>query len=245
MAVPPQSNEAFLREVDEELRRDQLADLWRRYGRIGLGAVVAGLALLAGVLGWRHWQESQAAATSQQLNDAYDALGAGKTAEAAKQLATIATSGRPIYRALAQSVQADLALRDVSGAGGAAKLKEAAAKFAAIAQDTSVPQPLRDAALVRQTSAEFNTLPPDTVISRLGPLAVKGGPWLGSAGEMVAIAQLEKGKPAEARAMLQLVASDTEVPDTIKQRVVQLSSAIENNALPKSGTPATEDQKKK
>lgn len=244
MAVPPQSNEAFLREVDEELRRDQMVGLWRRYGRVGLGAVAAGLAALAGVLGWQHWQHSAAAAESEQLSQAYDMLGAGKVAEASKQLAPIAASGRPVYRALAQSVQADLALRDAA-AGSPAKLKEAAAKFATIAQDTSAPQPLRDAALVRQTSAEFDSLSPDTVIARLSPLAVKGGAWLGSAGELIAIAQLQKGKPADARAMLQLIASDADVPDTIKQRAVQLSSAIENNALPKSSAPATEEPKTK
>ena len=32
MALTPQNNEAFLREVDDELRRDQALNVWRRYG---------------------------------------------------------------------------------------------------------------------------------------------------------------------------------------------------------------------
>ena len=38
LAVPPNTNEAFLREVDEELRRDQLVDVWRRYGTLAIVA---------------------------------------------------------------------------------------------------------------------------------------------------------------------------------------------------------------
>ncbi|MFX6899742.1 tetratricopeptide repeat protein, partial [Acinetobacter baumannii] len=77
-------------------------DLWQRYGKVGLGAVGGGLALLAGVLGWQQYQRSAAATQNEQLTQAYEALGAGKTADAAKQLATISSSGKPIYRALAQ-----------------------------------------------------------------------------------------------------------------------------------------------
>ena len=34
MALTPQNEETFFREVDEELRREQLGSFWRRYGRL-------------------------------------------------------------------------------------------------------------------------------------------------------------------------------------------------------------------
>src|SRR3546814_7858012 len=71
-------------------------------------------------------------------------------------------------------------------------LKGAAAKFASIAQDQSLAESFRDLALIRQTAAEYDSLKPDVVISRLRGLAVKGGPWFGSAGEMVALARSEE-----------------------------------------------------
>src|SRR3546814_9807998 len=73
-------------------------------------------------------------------------------------------------------------------------LKGAAAKFASIAQDQSLAESFRDLALIRQTAAEYDSLKPDVVISRLRGLAVKGGPWFGSAGAMVALAYLRQGR---------------------------------------------------
>lgn len=50
MALTPNTNEAFLREVDDELRRDQLLTFWERYGRALIGAIVVALALFGGYL---------------------------------------------------------------------------------------------------------------------------------------------------------------------------------------------------
>ena len=61
-------NDEFIREVDEEYRRDQIAAIWKRYN-----GVIVGLAILvvAAVGGWRYWQHmqdtrSQAAAVRYQ-----------------------------------------------------------------------------------------------------------------------------------------------------------------------------------
>ena len=40
MALTPQNNEAFFREVDEELRREQMSNIGRRYGLWIIGAIV-------------------------------------------------------------------------------------------------------------------------------------------------------------------------------------------------------------
>ena len=46
-------NDEFIREVDEEYRRDQLAKVWERYNGIIIAVVVL---VVAGVGGWRFWQ---------------------------------------------------------------------------------------------------------------------------------------------------------------------------------------------
>ena len=43
MALTPQNNEAFIREVDEELRREQMSNIGRRYGLAIIAIVVPGL----------------------------------------------------------------------------------------------------------------------------------------------------------------------------------------------------------
>ena len=146
MALPPKTDQAFLREVDEELRRDQLAGFWTNWGKWVVVGVVAALAALAGFLYWQHHNSEAAGVEGEQLQAAYDSLGANNAAAASKPLAELAKSNRDGYRALALFTQADVLLQKDD-------LKGAAAKLGSIAADTSLAKPFRDLALVRQTSA--------------------------------------------------------------------------------------------
>ena len=230
MAITPHSDEAFLREVDEELRRDQLAGFWTRWGRWVVAAIIAGLAVFAGVLYWQHHQLVAAGVEGEDLQAAFDSLGAGKFPEAQAKLAPIAQSGRPGYRALAIFSQADIALQKND-------LKGAAALFASVAADTAQPDAFRNLAIVRQTSAQYDALKPQVVIDRLRPLAVPGNPWFGSAGEMMAIAELRTGRRDLAGALFGQIARDDGVPQTIRQRSVQMAGLLGVDAATAITTP--------
>ena len=225
MALTPDTNQSFYREVDEELRRAQLGSFWSRYGKILL-AVLALLAI-AGVAYtiWHNRQIKQAAAESELLEKVITDLGEGKEAAVAPQLATLARSDNEGYRAAALLTQADLAL-------GRNDARGAAAIFGRIAGDASLPQPYRDLALVRQTAAEFETIPPAAVISRLAPLAKPGNPWFGSAGEMVGAAYLKQNKPRDAAPLFAAIAKDEGVPQTIRNRAVQMAGTLGVDAVP-------------
>jgi hypothetical protein len=224
LAVTPNTDEAFLREVDEELRRDQLASIWTRYGRWLIGAIVVGLAAFGGFLYWEHHTAQVAGEQGEKLQAVYDDLGSQKVGSAEKELVALAGSKVAGYRTLALFTQADLLVQKDDLKGGAAK-------FAAVAGDSSVGQPLRDLALIRQTAAEFDTLKPDVVVNRLRPLAVKGNPWFGSAGELVASAYLQMNKPDLAGPLFGQIARDETVPDTIRQRAVQIAGTMGVDAV--------------
>lgn len=219
MAVPPQTNEAFLREVDEELRRDELARLWKRWGRVLAAAIVIGLIAFAVFLWWRDYQAKQAGVEGQKLTAAIEQLSSGQTDKALPALKELAQSSREGYRAAAQ-----LALGALAAERGDAK--DAIAKFAAVAKDERIGEPFRNLALIRQTTMEFDSLPPDQVIARMRPLAQKGSPWFGSAGELVAVAQLKAGRPTDAGATFAALAADPSVPASIRSRAAQMASVL-------------------
>lgn len=221
MALPPQNNETFVREVDEELRRDQALHVWRTYGRAIIAAVVVALAAFGAYLFWQHQQEQAAGREGEQLQQAFDALAANDTKAAAAPLDQLAQSKRDGYRVAAIFSQADVLLQKND-------LKGAAAKFAAVAQDASLAQPYRDIALIRQTSAEFDTLKPETVVERLRGLAVVGNPWLGSAGELMAAAYLRQGRRDLAAQVFQRIAQDEQTPRSLRQRAVQMAGAMDD-----------------
>ena len=94
-------SDAFLREVDEDLKRDQILKIWERYG-IAIIAV-AGVSL-AGVGGYKYWQQHRISVTQaagQQFDTAVRLAGDGKTAEALKAFGAMAASAPDGYRALA------------------------------------------------------------------------------------------------------------------------------------------------
>lgn len=225
MAVTPaDQDQAFLREVDENLRADQLADFGRKYGKIVLGVIVAGLLVLAGVLWWKHHQETVAGEQGVTLQEAFDKLGAADVKAAAKPLADLSTSKIDGYRAAALMSQAAVLVEQQDTKG-------AAAKYGQVATDTSLAQPYRDLALVKQTMVEFDTIAPQLVVARMSPLAVKGNAFYGSAGEMLALAQLRMGKQADAGRTFGAIAKDPTVPDTIRQRAVQMAGVLGVDAV--------------
>lgn len=224
MALTPQSNEAFLREVDEELRREEAIKLWKRWGIVIVAVIVAALVVLAGWLWWQSHQKNVAGEQGIQFNQAMDALGNQQPDKAAPILADLAKNGTEGYAALAKFTQADIALQKQD-------LKGAAKLFSEVAADTGNAQPLRDLALVRQTLAEYDTLQPQVVIDRLRPLAVKGNPYYGTAGEMTAVAHLRMNRRDLAGRMFGEIARDENVPASIRQRAVQMAGVLGVDAV--------------
>ena len=234
LALSPQSNEAFLREVDEELRKDQALHVWRNYGRWIIAAIVAGLLAFGGWLYWQSHSDGRRGEEGEKFKAAVTALGANKAQDAEAPLKELAASSSTGFSATARFAQADVLLNKNDLKGGAALL-------GAIAADSNVPQEYRDLALVRQTAAEYDSLKPDQVVARLGKLAVKDNAWFGSAGEMVAIAQLRQGKRTEAGKLFAEIAKSEGVPRAIRQRAVQMAGVLGVDAVPDEG----EDKKAK
>jgi len=237
LALTPKDNEAFYREVDEELRRAQLTGFFQRYGRWILLAALIALALLGGFLWWQYRQEHEAGQQAETFSAILDDLEKGTTKGADKRLDELADSGTEGYRAAALMTKADLAIEAGDDAG-------AAVLFRRIAEDDDLSQPYRDAALVRQTALEFDKLAPAAVIQRLKPLAVSGNPWFGSAGEMVAIAYLKQHKPELAAPIFAAMAKDQQVPRSIRSRATQMAGALGVDAVqdsPAAGSQATKE----
>jgi hypothetical protein len=219
LARTPQTNEAFLREVDEELRRDDMARLWRRWGRVLVGVIAVGLIAFGGWLWWRDYQAKQAGAEGERLNAAIEQLSRNQVDPAMPVLKELAASSRPGYRAVSQLASAAIAAQKGNTQG-------AVATYAAVVKDEKIGQPFRDLALIRQTTTEFDILPPDQVVARMRPLAQKGQPWFGSAGELLAVAQLKAGRSAEAGATFAALAADPAVAPSIRSRSAQMASVL-------------------
>jgi hypothetical protein len=205
--------------VDENLRRDQLRDFFRKYGNWMIAGVVLFLVASGGFIWWKQHEVQRSERQVEQLAGVYKDVGAGNPAQAPEQLDELSKSNSKAVRASAQFARAALALQQ-----GDAKL--AIGTYKRIAADGGLPKPYRDAALIRQTALEFDQIQPQEVIARLEPLAKPGEPWFGTAGEMTAVAMMKQGKRREAGQLFAAIAADKGVPDTIRARAAQVAGTL-------------------
>jgi hypothetical protein len=216
--APGESSDTFIREVDENLRRSQAEEFFRRYGKWLIAAVLLLLLAAGGYLWWQGRQQAETAAQSEQLSAVIADVTAGNARTADARLAQIAAQGGD-YGALAQMTQAALALQN-------GNRPKALAAYQAVAGNNDHPQAIRDAALIRQTALEFDGMKPEAVIARLQPFTEPGHPWFGSAGEMTAMAMLKQGRRAEAGRLFGQLAADKALPASLRSRAVQIAGTL-------------------
>ncbi|ATE63512.1 tetratricopeptide repeat protein [Rhizorhabdus dicambivorans] len=235
MASTPPTEEAFLREVDEQLRQEQMITMWKRYGRIALVVVLVLLLALAGYLFWRAEAEKKREANGETMGALIADVQANRTTDAARKIDQLVAEGGTGYRVSALFTRAALAVDK-------GDIKAAAAIYAGIARDEDAPQPYRDVALIRQTLIEYDGLQPQQVIDRMRPLTQPDNAFFGTAGELTAIAMLQTGRAAEAGRLLGEIARDKETPDTLRQRAARLATSlgVDVDALAASA-PAAKD----
>ena len=122
--------DVFLREVDEAVRQDDVANFVKRYGLPLGAAVIAGLLALAGYLWWDGSRKDAAGQEGEKFVVALDHVQANQLGTADKELAALATGGTDGSSAAAKLMRGGLALEQ-DRPGDAVKLfAEVSAKFA-------------------------------------------------------------------------------------------------------------------
>jgi hypothetical protein len=218
------SDDVFMREVDEAVRQDEVANFAKKFGwPIGI-AVALALAAFGGWLFWSGQQEGALEESSEQLIAALDELEAGNADVANEELAAIAANGSEGAAGMARLLQAGIALSQN-------KTEEAVGLYGQVANDATQPQEIRDLAKVRMVAANFDNMEPQAVIDQLGPLATEGSPWFGSAGELVAFAYLAQDKPDQAGPLLVAIAKNEDVPESLRSRTRQLAGLLGHDAI--------------
>ena len=231
MAQAPEISDTFLREVDENLRRDQLRDFLKAYSGWLIAGVILFLAACGGYIWYQQHREKRTQQEVEQLAQIYKDIGNGNTAKVPQQLDSLSNAGSKAVRASALFTRAAVAIQQND-------LKLATATYKKIAEDSDMPQPYRDAALIRQTAIEFDQLQPNAVIARLQPLTTPGNPWFGSAAEMTALALIKQGKTREAGQLFATIAKDKDAPEALRARAVQIAGSLGADASAALPPPA-------
>ncbi|WFL77558.1 tetratricopeptide repeat protein [Altererythrobacter arenosus] len=217
-------DDVLLREIDDAVRQEEFAELAKTYGRPLLALLVVGLLAFGGYLFWDSRQEAAMEAQSEALVGALDQLQAGNLDSADQRAAAIADESDGAVRASALMLRAGVALQQ-------GKADEAADLFGQVAASEDSPAAVRDLAKIRQIAATYDKRSPDEVIALLKPLTVPGNAYFGSAGELVAMAYLEKGERKQAGTLFGEIAKSDDVPESLRSRARQMAGLLGVDAI--------------
>lgn len=210
--------DSFIEEVTEEVRRDRLFALFRRYGWIGVLVVLA----IVGGAGWSEWQKAQATARAEHFGDAVlDALDLGGTAERSAALQAIPTDGT--QTAILKLLLSTDPVEDRAGA---------LAALEALAADTAQPPSYRDLAVLRKVVIAGADMALAERRAALDPIAAPGRPYRTLALEQMAYLLVEEGKTDEAIAALTALLDDQESPSGLRARAEQMIIALGGEVAP-------------
>lgn len=211
--------DSFIDEVTEEVRRDRVFGVLRRFGWIG-GLIVA---LIVGGAAWREWTASREAAAARAFGDALHAA-IDAPDEAARTAALAGLGATPDQRAIAVLISAGMADPEADPARRDAMM----AALAEVAAAPGLDPVWSDLARLRRISigAATGALDPAARRSELEALIVPGRPLRTLAEEHLALADLEAGEIGAARARLEALADDAATPPTQRRRLLRILTAL-------------------
>ena len=208
----------IFREIDEELRRDNLLKLWSRYGRYIIAVAVFALVVAGGIVAWRDHQLSERLAQSARYAGALTLARDGKEADAVKVFAAIGRE-RGGYAILASFQEAALLAK--SGDRDAA-----VAAYDRIAATSALDPSLRGLAVLLSVMQRMPEADPHDTIDRLAPLTASGNPWRPSAIELTALARLKLQDKSGALDLFKSLADDPATPQSLRSRAAEMAAAL-------------------
>ncbi len=209
----------IFQEVDEELRRENFAKLWARFGKYIIALAVLLVLATAGIVQWRQYRLHQHEAEGARYVGALNLARQGKDKDAADAFAALARQGDGGRATLARLEEAALKARAGDTAG-------AIAAYDTLANDGSADQLYRDVATLLAAQYALKNGDPKAIIVKLAPLTSADNPWHPSALELTALAQLKAGDRTAARATYQRLADDLGAPQGLRARATEMLTAL-------------------
>lgn len=215
-----ETSDPLLREIEEDLREERFARLWKRYGKAAAGAA----AVLVAAVAAGQWHKSRTSEARLAEGLRYDAaeelLRGGDESAAREAFESLAADAGDGYALLARLRAAQL----YAAEGGDAKARAA---FLAVAGDSSQDPLYRRLAAYRAAVLGMALkAPPETLRAELALLTGGDSPWRLMARELLALIDLEAGAEAEARAAFQAIAEDAEATPAMRGRAETALSTL-------------------
>ena len=214
-----QVQDSLLREIDEELRQEHYAKLWKKYGTYIIAFAVILVASVAGYQGWRTWDVKSRMGQSDRFQAALELKQSGDAEAARNAFAELADDAGAGYATLAR-------LQQAATLGDNGDRQGAIAIYDEIAGDSSLDDRYRDLATILVALLEANEADPAQLTERLAPLTADGNPWRFSALEITGMLAYRANDADKAREIFEKLANDAAAPQGIRGRAAEMLAIL-------------------
>ncbi len=204
----------IFREIDEELRQENLIRLWRRYRRYVIGGVAAIIVLTAAVTGWREYRAAQHEAWGEEFAAAMNLTSMENYGSAADAFARLGEDSGAGYATLARFQEAALLAQQGDISGAMAVYEDLA--------DTAFDQAFRTLAVLMASYYALDTADPAELTERLGPLTSDDNPWRYSAIELTGFLAGRMGDTSREREIFTRLSEDAQAPSGVRARAADM-----------------------
>ena len=206
-------NDSFIDEVTEDLRRDRLFLLFRRFGWLALLAILA----IVGGAAWREYARSQAETRAEAWGDAV--LAAQQAQDPVAALAAVDPQGAPGRQALAQM----LAAGAEAEAGAEQKAAERLKAAAEAAKDDPVLHDLAQLKAVMAAGPAMDAAERDRI---LADLSKPGAPFELLALEQKAVALIGAGRTEDAVTLIGQIQQKDGLSEPLRRRLSEMKITL-------------------
>lgn len=214
--------DSFIDEVTEEVKRDKLYAVLRRYGWIAVVGVVA----IVGGASYNEWSKSKAEAIAQANGDAITAALASGGDDAFARAEALGSAG---ITGSARIVADMIRSGELHAAGDS---KAAVAALAPYTVDATLDAIFRDLAILKTAMVGAQDISPEDRIAQLAGIASPGAPYRLLAEEQIATAQVEMGDIDSAVSGLRAISQDVEATEALRRRSLQMVVALGADPAP-------------
>ncbi|MCI5544352.1 MAG: tetratricopeptide repeat protein [Azospirillum sp.] len=212
--------DAFIREVDEDLKNESMKKLWDKYGLFVLLIVIVSLTVAVSYESIKSWYIKRAENRTEGYAVALSMQNQGLFDDSLEALDSIINQKMGTYAELAEMQKANILLEQN-------KEKESLALLEKIANDKSRSQQLRDTALIklasyRQDGATFEEM--SELLSSI--TKSKDNAWYAVAEDMLATILLRDGNIEQAKEIYNALLENQDTPDDLKNRIKDILSVL-------------------
>jgi len=205
-------------EVDEEVRREQLKQLWDKYSLFIIAVAILIVAAVGGWRGYQYLEAKKAAEAGDAFNKAVELSEQNKHSEAETAFSDLVAKGPYGYRLLSRfRLAAEVETRDP---------KAAVQMFDELAADRGIGAEQQELARIRAGGILVDTATYSDMKQRLEADTAPSATFHHVARELLALSAVRANDSTAARQWLDMISSDADTPPSVRSRAEALQALL-------------------